>query len=159
MLLDPKLNILVDHHCRPKLADFGSALLEEYLSLRFTGNSRKPGLTLRWAAPELIANETGPSKPADVYALGMTILEIFTRSVPFADVKRDIALCHIVAFQKKHPTRPEALHLDKFKDDRLWSLLVGSWAYEPQDRPLAIEVYEKVWSLHLLSTERSLRHL
>ncbi|CAE6510983.1 unnamed protein product [Rhizoctonia solani] len=164
------LNILVDQHYQPKLADFGSALLGEYSSLRFTGSTRKPELTLRWAvlnlafaeapftemehslqAPELIADETGPSKPGDVYALGITILEIFTRSVPFADVKRDISLCYIVVVQKKYPTRPDMLHSDSIKANRLWSLLVECWAYEPQDRLLASEVYNEMKDIKGLS--------
>ncbi|KAG8729743.1 hypothetical protein FRC11_008111, partial [Ceratobasidium sp. 423] len=137
------LNILVDQYYQPKLADFGSASLGEYSSLCFTGSARKPEMTLRWAAPELIANGTGPSKPGDVYALGMTILEIFTRSAPFVDVKRDIAIMYIVVHEKRHPARPEMLCSDSVKADQLWSLLIKCWEYEPQDRPLASEVYDE----------------
>jgi len=56
-----------------KLADFGSSILREY-TLQFTGVSSLSSGTTRYCAPERLDGQTAATAPADVYALGMTIL-------------------------------------------------------------------------------------
>ena len=81
-----KVNILIDSRCRAHLADFGLAtIVNESTSRTTTAVGRKQG-TIRWMAPELLYPEkfefTGrvmnqlPSKDTDIYAIGMTILEV-----------------------------------------------------------------------------------
>ena len=81
-------NILIDSdHCA-RLADFGLAVIvDESATGSIVENGGMRG-TLRWMAPELMYPEefgfTGecqvrlPSRGTDVYALGMTILEVRT---------------------------------------------------------------------------------
>lgn len=82
----PKANILVDSECSARLADFGlTVIIDELTAGSGTGGHFLRGTT-RWMAPELLYPEhfgfSGdcqkrlPSKGTDVYALGMTVLEV-----------------------------------------------------------------------------------
>ena len=84
-----KINILIDSERRARLADFGLAMLVDEMASRTTAVGR-PGGMARWMAPELFLPEefgfTGklqkqlPSKDTDIYAIGMTILEVSAHS-------------------------------------------------------------------------------
>ncbi|KAG9091415.1 hypothetical protein FS749_016573 [Ceratobasidium sp. UAMH 11750] len=142
------------------LADFGNAVLRD-CTLNFTGTTRKNSLSPRWAvgrfisddvlptdalspkAPELLDEREGTySREADVYALGMTVLETFTGQVPYHD-KSDHRVMIIVVMLKEPPTRPEAhIPFNNRHGNALWWLLNLCWANEPGKRPKASEVVE-----------------
>ncbi|KAG8694133.1 hypothetical protein FRC08_008692 [Ceratobasidium sp. 394] len=92
-------------------------------------------------APELVKGRSY-SAPADVYALGMTMLEAITGDVSYAELKLDFAVLYAVA-EKKYPKRPQ-VHIpdDSEHGDILWVLLQRCWTYEPEERPSAAEVKE-----------------
>ncbi|CAE6486873.1 unnamed protein product [Rhizoctonia solani] len=137
-------NVLIDHHHRAKLADFGTALLKHDASLKFTSQAHTLGLSLRWAAPELFKEDSKQlSRKSDVYALGMTILEAITGSEPYAGVQ-NLGVLLMVTQTKLHPPRPRAIPQGDDCANRLWLLLTNCWAYEPQDRPEAIDVFNKM---------------
>ncbi|KAG9086401.1 hypothetical protein FS749_003664 [Ceratobasidium sp. UAMH 11750] len=72
-------NILVSDTGEPLITDFGNAILEE-CTLQFTSSTSGSHLSTRWTAPELL--EGGKrSFEADIFALGMTILVYFHRTV------------------------------------------------------------------------------
>jgi len=87
-----KVNILIDSGRRARLADFGlTAILDKTTAMTtLTGGEFKG--TSRWMAPELILPEEFgfidklekklPSKETDIYAIGMTILEVSVRPFP-----------------------------------------------------------------------------
>ena len=92
-LTRPQANILIDSECRPRLADFGLArIIEDSCNSSTQGGQKGGGGTVRWSAPECLHPERFgfstksrkrlPSKSTDIYALGMTILEASTSSVP-----------------------------------------------------------------------------
>ncbi|KAG8692212.1 hypothetical protein FRC08_009934 [Ceratobasidium sp. 394] len=133
-------NILISSDGMPLLADFGNSTLQEY-TLKFTDTSTENQTTTRWAAPELIKGGTY-SAPADVYALGMTILETITCTVPYADLKAEFAVAYAI-IEKKHPERPQSyIPYNSEQGATLWLLLERCWAYEPADRPGAGQVKE-----------------
>ncbi|KAG9077219.1 hypothetical protein FS749_010919, partial [Ceratobasidium sp. UAMH 11750] len=134
------LNVLVNDNGAPMLTDFGNAVLQD-CTLNFTATTRKHSLSLRWAAPELLDEREGTySQEADVYALGMTVLETFTGQVPYSD-KSDLRVITTVMVLKEPPTRPEAhIPSDSRNGDALWSLLKRCWANEPRERPKASDV-------------------
>ena len=83
---------MIDSQCHARLADFGLAtIVDESTSKATTAVGKKLG-TIRWMAPELLYPEmfefTGrlekqlPSKDTDIYAIGMTILEVGARPFP-----------------------------------------------------------------------------
>ncbi|KAG8712062.1 hypothetical protein FRC08_015072, partial [Ceratobasidium sp. 394] len=137
------LNVLVSEEGIPLLSDFGSATLQEY-TLKFTTTSTKNALSYRWASPELLEGRAICSAAADVYALGMTILETITGRIPWHG-KTDTAVACAVMIMKVHPERPQD-HIPEGSrhGNILWSLLQSCWAYEPDDRPSATQVKERV---------------
>ena len=68
------------------MADFGLVAIVDEITSRTTANSGECRGTIRWMAPELLSPDkfgfTGelqkqlPSKDTDIYAVGMTILEV-----------------------------------------------------------------------------------
>ncbi|KAG8771735.1 hypothetical protein FRC12_003459 [Ceratobasidium sp. 428] len=132
-------NVLVSKNGTPMLADFGNATLQVH-TLKFTTTSTKPAMSARWAAPEVLEGEVTHSVPADIYALGMTILEIITGALPWSG-KADTAVMAAVMIKKSHPERPLTHIPDECEHgDILWSILRKCWAYSPGDRPSAAEV-------------------
>ncbi|KAG9086221.1 hypothetical protein FRC06_003217, partial [Ceratobasidium sp. 370] len=129
------LNVLVTTEGVPLIVDFGNATLRE-CTLQFTATSTKNAISLRWAAPEVLEGKATYTVPADVYALGMTILETITGCTPWYGLTEP-AVMYAVA-SKRCPERPaEHIPEDSWHGNILWSLLNSCWAYEPGDRPKA----------------------
>ena len=84
--VDIQVNILIDSECRARLADFGLAAIVEDTTPVDGPSSLQTGGAVRWMAPEILdpakyghtkwSREELPSKSTDIYALGMTILEV-----------------------------------------------------------------------------------
>ena len=126
-------NVLLWHsampgpHWRAKLADFGIAYLLD--SPRMT----TPGIavgTVAYIAPEQARGET-PAPPADIYALGIMLIEALTGARPFAEAE---GIGTVMARLASPPPVPDTLH-------PAWQgLLRGMTAMRPDDRPTALEV-------------------
>ena len=93
-----KVNILIDSEYRARLADFGLTVVIDESTAGSTTNHCGMRGTIRWMAPEMMYPEkfgfTGkykkrlPSRSTDIYALGMTVLEVstFTSPIPRIEV-------------------------------------------------------------------------
>ncbi|KAF9446038.1 kinase-like protein [Macrolepiota fuliginosa MF-IS2] len=120
-------NILVtddEHAC---LADFGTS--------RITGLSVSTGPrfagTCRWTAPELMRDPDPEATTAsDIWAFGMTILQILTGRLPF-DHLRSNPLVIIDLVAGKLPLHPPEV------DEATWTLLNRCWSSDPSNRPRA----------------------
>jgi serine/threonine protein kinase len=85
-------NILIDSECCARLADFGLVVINDETTTKSAVGSRGTKGTTRYMAPELMLPEefgfTGkflkhlPSTSTDIYAIGMTILEVSVCSCP-----------------------------------------------------------------------------
>ncbi|EUC67720.1 tyrosine kinase catalytic domain protein, partial [Rhizoctonia solani AG-3 Rhs1AP] len=142
-------NVLIAQDGTPMLADFGNASLDiSNPTLGFTQNDTKPGISVRWAAPELFDEGTSlPTMAGDIYSLGMTILETFTSEIPFPDKADRSVLVHVL-LQKKIPTRPEKFIPTKSIDgNKLWAILTKCWSYDPKSRPSARAVWHEMESI------------
>ncbi|KAJ1305009.1 hypothetical protein OPQ81_000052 [Rhizoctonia solani] len=134
------LNILVSPEGVAKLTDFGLSTVAE-ASLAFSETTgHRQGFSTRWAAPELLLDELPKSKQSDVYALGMTMLEIFSGSIPYSEYKKDFQVMLKVQ-EGILPLRPPQIS-DESRGDLLWHLLVNCWNRDSNKRPRAIEVYD-----------------
>ncbi|CUA71460.1 Putative serine/threonine-protein kinase/receptor R831 [Rhizoctonia solani] len=134
------LNVLIDEKGRPMLTDFGNASLKDCPDPQT--EDTETVCTLQWAAPEIISGGSRTT-PADVYSLGMTILETFTSAAPFAG-KRDHSLFKYIVLDRKTPTRPEQFPSGSVDGDNLWIILMKCWSYDPKDRPTARFVRDRV---------------
>lgn len=136
-------NILVSRDGVPMLTDFGNSTLNNQ-SILFTDTSTKAGISLRWTAPELFASDKPrvPSKEADVYALGMTILETITGKLPYCEKSEQSVMFSV--WQGKFPDRPKEIPVATAKGDILWALLVRCWAYDPEERLEVAEVVKRM---------------
>jgi tRNA A-37 threonylcarbamoyl transferase component Bud32 len=112
---------------RAKLADFGIAYLLD--SPRVT----TPGLmvgTVAYIAPEQARGDS-PAPPADIYALGIMLIEALTGTRPFSDAE---GIGAVMARLAAPPPIPDTL-------PPAWQgLLRGMTATRPDDRPTALDV-------------------
>lgn len=127
------LNILVNDEHTACIADFGLA--------RILGESgfttKSVGGTWRWMAYELVelSEEEEEIVPqvtvqSDVWAFGMTVLEILTGRLPFFHLKYDLAVirCVVRGGRPRH---------DKYPDisGDIWLIVEQCWHGDPLQRP------------------------
>jgi len=118
-------NVLIGDDGRVRLTDFGIARLVD--SARVTSTGMMVG-TASFLAPEQVAGEpVGP--PADVYALGLVLLECLTGQREYAGSTVEVALARL----QRSPDVPTTLPAG-------WpGLLRAMTARDPQDRPTPAE--------------------
>ncbi|CAE6502833.1 unnamed protein product [Rhizoctonia solani] len=145
-----EFNILVSSEGDAKLAGFSLAIMSE-TSLVFSETTMASATSIRWAAPELLLEEATKSKPADVYALGMTMLEIFTGNVPYPECRHNISVLNKV-LNGVLPIRP----IDQINNDergnKIWKLMLSCWDRDPDARPTASQVLESLNTISSIPT-------
>ncbi|QRW06865.1 Tyrosine kinase catalytic domain protein [Ceratobasidium sp. AG-Ba] len=136
-------NILISEDGNPKLADFGNTVMNK-CTLEFTGTSGSSGISMRWAAPELIIEGGAPTQASDIYSLGMTFLETITGQIPFSD-KSDLGVVSMLML-KKTPERPEKpTTMRDWESEVLWHAMYSCWEYNPADRPEISRVIDIIY--------------
>lgn len=139
-------NILVSQDGTAKLTDFDHSIMTES-SLVFSDTTRVGGGTVRWMAPELVLETSVQrSKETDIYALGMTFLEIITGNVPYPQCQNDGQIV-LKLLKKALPERTDHFK-GSDKADQTWALLVRCWDYTPAARPTAQEVFDSLQGLN-----------
>jgi len=121
------------------ISDFGhTQVLGEVLGrdvlTSYTGTSNA-----RWSAPELLdGDDAKPTKASDVFAFGMSILELITKQAPYSHKKRDLSVIKDINDGQLplRPTEPE--DVARWVHDELWGVLNGCWCFAAQER-LSIE--------------------
>ena len=114
-------NVLMGNDGRVRLTDFGIARLVD--SARVTSTGMMVG-TASYLAPEQVAGEPVGS-PADVYALGLVLLECLTGQREYAGSTVEVALARL----QRSPDVPDRL------PDGWTGLLRAMTAREPAQRP------------------------
>ncbi|KDQ58175.1 hypothetical protein JAAARDRAFT_259582 [Jaapia argillacea MUCL 33604] len=134
-------NVLVDDLRVLKLVDMGFSLL-------YTGEDFTPRTScLPWTAPELLPDHqhgivVGPTAESDVYGLGMTILEMYTRQPPFFGFTDGRPLNFPVKL-KRQPSLIGRLTRPGNMPRGVWYILQACWNMDPSQRPTAHQVL--VW--------------
>ncbi|KAI6107806.1 kinase-like domain-containing protein, partial [Pisolithus croceorrhizus] len=139
------LNVLVSSDRRALLSDFGLSTPNTPTSSMSVDTPR--GGSCRWIAPELL-DDCPASTASDVWAFGMTTLELFTRTVPFPD-------CHgsgnvFGRFKKgKLPPRPTGESTQFRLTDALWNVCTSCWESGPSLRPKMKSILEEVKAISI----------
>ncbi|KAJ7499133.1 kinase-like domain-containing protein [Mycena latifolia] len=134
-------NIVVDGLGNPLIADFGlSRIVEDITGIPFS-QSRGVSDSYRWFAPEVCIGQGVLSLGSDVYAYGMTVLELLTHEQPYNNIKHttEVVIRSAKGEQPERPTAPPRV-LERGLDDNLWSLLCRCWVTVPSQRPRIQEV-------------------
>ncbi|MEU4745148.1 serine/threonine-protein kinase [Actinosynnema sp. NPDC023658] len=127
-------NILLDHDDVPYLADFGLAFSAN--DARITRTGHVPG-TAAYLAPEQVrGSEVGPA--ADVYALGLVLLECLTGRREYRGRGVDVALARL----HRPPAVPENLPADLMRLLSLMTSLAARRRPTAQDCAAALQVAE-----------------
>nr|XP_023422782.1 receptor-interacting serine/threonine-protein kinase 3 isoform X2 [Cavia porcellus] len=130
-------NVLLDSNLHAKLADFGLSAFTGQSQSRTGYKFQKPGGTLAYLAPELLADiNKKASKASDIYSFGILMWALLAGREP--EVAAQISLVHerIVEKQMRPPvselplSSPETPGLEELK-----KLMQRSWSHEPSDRP------------------------
>ena len=108
-------NILIDKHGTVKLADFGASKRIEDLATVGSGSKSIRG-TPYWMAPEVI-KQTGHGRPADIWSLACTVIEMATGKPPWSSYAAPVAAMFQIASSKDPPPLPE--HLSREAKDFL----------------------------------------
>ncbi|KAI6161233.1 kinase-like domain-containing protein [Pisolithus thermaeus] len=133
-------NVLVSSDHRALLTDFGVSTLN-ISTFNMTVNPKR-GITFNWSAPELL-EDFPASMASDVWAFGMTALELFTRAVPFSD-------CHSSKGVMSKILRGQLPHLPATEStqfrmtDAWWEICTSCWGYDPSSRPTMRDIVDRV---------------
>ncbi|CAE7078105.1 unnamed protein product [Rhizoctonia solani] len=147
------LNVLVSSDGVARLSDFDFSIMSAASSLVFTATSNTRTGSIRWVPPEMLSGETPQrTKQSDVYALGMTMLEIYTREVPYSDRQHDGAVVLAVMIGTL-PTRPMQHIKDDERGNLVWKIMLDCWSRTPNDRPSAGQVLQVCYSDSLWKLE------
>lgn len=133
-------NVFLDNSNRAVIADYGIA--SYFNSSDFT--SAKSTSTVRWSAPETIALPPAPTpqpEKIDIFALGMTMLEIFSGHPPYSD-KSDTGAIFAVA-KNEGPKLPENI----IANPGLKEFFDSCTTRTPEDRPSAQQASEILQAL------------
>lgn len=95
---------------------------------------------VRWHAPELNqGDDTTPTMASDVFAFGMSVLELLTMKAPYSHLTRDVSV--ILDLSKgilpRRPQEPEAV---PWMSDELWEMLNKCWKWNHEERLPAKEL-------------------
>ncbi|KAG8979700.1 hypothetical protein FRB94_011098 [Tulasnella sp. JGI-2019a] len=142
-------NILLNPSLQPLISDFG---LTKSVAVDATATSMGSGAP-RWTSPELI-NSDAPRKTekSDVYAFGMTIVEVLTGRVPFHHLLSSFQVYKAITVDDQRPKfEPLSCNGRDFRD--LWELAESCWQNNPEDRPNADDILKTLASLGQKSVE------
>ncbi|MFH2002353.1 MAG: serine/threonine-protein kinase, partial [Planctomycetota bacterium] len=95
-------NILLDPEGRPKVTDFGLALIEDALALSRTGDFAG---TPYYMSPEQAVSRRGIDHCTDMFSLGVTLYEMLTLSRPFEGETSHEVLKRILFLEPRDPFR------------------------------------------------------
>jgi serine/threonine protein kinase len=119
----------------PRLSDFGlSQIINDVAGTPFTQSSIVAD-SFRYFPPEVCTGSGVMSTMADIYALGMTVLEILTHQQPYSKIRMHTQAV-VRAANGQRPDRPlEDSVVKRGMNEELWNCLVQCWSLEPEKRP------------------------
>ncbi|KDQ60410.1 hypothetical protein JAAARDRAFT_56313 [Jaapia argillacea MUCL 33604] len=145
-------NTLIDDKGRACIADFGHCSIVSHpcsVKTAFTVGS------LRWTAPELIRGDTSrPTFESEIYSFGMTLWEVFTGKLPFAELCESVFAFRMLSAAegerpKIRPKRPNAEDCLKLGiSDEVWQLMTDCWEENPSARPSLSKIINRLEAIN-----------
>jgi len=142
-------DILISRDATPYLTGFN---LFRDLMQTLSGKASKFGGRPRWMALEYVKEQFteppnnwafDPTKEGDIWAFGMTILELATRKHPFHRIRMDLSVMwHI--HNGVLPSRPQIESVCPGWDGNLWAVCQDCWHAIPAQRPTTLELVNRV---------------
>ncbi|KAF8597459.1 kinase-like protein [Ceratobasidium sp. AG-I] len=160
-------NVLMSQDGALKISNFENATLPSSPLRSSTTTDAGTG-PIRWTAPELLqrddddnesndqaedSSENTRSTQTDIYALGMTMMEIFTGSLPYAEFRQDFSVIRAID-KKQTPKRPKILSGPESRANTMWELLLRCWDHDPSARPDAAMVLTSLEGLVISATRQ-----
>ena len=124
-------NVLLTKRRVVKLCDFGMAEAKNRSKTMTSAGAGRVALTVAWSAPELFKGKQ-KTFASDVYALGMTLWQIFERQEPFSAMPEAA-----IVNQCLSGVRPD---ISAATPATAKKLIAMSWAGNPSSRPRAAAV-------------------
>jgi serine/threonine protein kinase len=124
-------NVLLTAERQVRLADFGSAkagMRTHGLTVTAGGCEASSSYTTCWAAPELFCGSP-VCAATDIFALGITLWEIFTRDLPFKNMQEDSAQRAI-----ENGERPALDNTTVVPTKRAVAIIRACWEQQPDKR-------------------------
>ncbi|KAF9647758.1 kinase-like protein [Thelephora ganbajun] len=139
-------NVIIDHGGRARLTEYGLAPINSDPRFTVAATSGVVG-TSRWLAPEIIipsrrgnSMSVMESKAVDVFAFGMTAVEVFTGKIPFEEQRDEVVGLHISRGGRPDmPANAQTIGLT----GEMWKFLENCWHQNPKKRPTVKEVVRR----------------
>lgn len=123
-------NVVVADDGRALLTDFGfSSLINSSFTLPV--GTHHIG-SVNWTAPEGL-EDFMPTVKQDVWAYGMTALELFTRNPPFHEIRTITGIMRRI--MSELPDRPSPESTCSRLTDEWWGICTSCWSSSPSERP------------------------
>ena len=126
------LNVLLTSDLRGKVTDFGLSKCDDLRTGTQTTQGGGAAGTSAFMAPELLEDNVFSEK-SDVYSYAIVLWEIWSRQVPWSDL-RPMQIMRKVVDKRERPPVPAGMPAE------LRELMVRSWAHQPADRPDFAEI-------------------
>lgn len=126
-------NVMVSEDGQAMITDYGVSSLVDAEFDQNAAISAPGGRSIRWMAPESMESFGEVSIQGDIWTLGMTILELFTRQPPFYYISGLRAV--IGRIMDGRPDRPSGPATCFRMTDAWWNLCCLCWARDPWQRP------------------------
>mmetsp|Transcript_6259 Transcript_6259/g.17509 ORF Transcript_6259/g.17509 Transcript_6259/m.17509 type:complete len:666 (+) Transcript_6259:1691-3688(+) len=134
-------NILLDHHMRPRLTDFGISRQKDPGASSITTHNIG---TWVYMAPEQFNGRL--SEASDMYSLGIILWEIWCGERPWStsgDENEIWQVMYKLIHENQRPVIPDSCPTD------LANIICDCWTTEPKDRPTSVEVKNRLWKIIL----------
>ncbi|KAG6332173.1 hypothetical protein ID866_6912 [Astraeus odoratus] len=129
-------NVLISDKGHALLTDFGYTYMQNSSLNMSVGLPR--GCSPNWMSQEIAESwgtevECPASVKSDIWAFGMTALELFTREVPFSSFKSVTSVA--IRITKGPPNRPSMDSTCRRMTDDWWNACFECWKKDPSSRP------------------------
>ncbi|KAI6020535.1 kinase-like domain-containing protein [Pisolithus marmoratus] len=126
-------NIMISKDGQAMITDYGVSSLVDAEFDQNAAISTPGGRSIRWMAPETMENYGEVGIRGDIWTFGMTILELFTRQVPFHYIPGLRAV--IGQIMNGQPDRPSGPATCFRMTDAWWDICCRCWMRDPWQRP------------------------